>query len=53
MYAVEVSDTTMMTKAVKAHQQKIKNKLLNEIENPEEIPIAIGAEWFSFISSVS
>ena len=31
MYAAEVSDTTMMTKAVKARQQKILHKLLNEI----------------------
>ena len=31
MYAAEVSDTTMMTMAAKAHQQKNKKKLLNEI----------------------
>ncbi len=31
MYAVEVSDTTMMTIVVEVHKQKLLHQLLNEI----------------------
>jgi len=43
MYAVAVSDTTMMTIAVKAHQQKMKQTFKRNLESWRS------TEWFRLL----